>query len=84
MATKHGGFTPAITQEKTCWAQWRAGVDCPNEASHVIVVTHAYGEMQVCEIHREGFIVSFPGTGFQMWPIAEWRAIVPFSMEVGG
>lgn len=62
-----------------CFAQWKAGVPCPNRWAGVIETINkdrpGYG--QFCEIHMDGYRALNPGGENRTWKAhtrAEWEA----------
>jgi hypothetical protein len=39
------------------------------------MVEHEFGEMQVCDIHRAGFLRDIGEHDVRVWPLAEYRAL---------
>lgn len=58
-----------------CWAQWRAGLPCPNDWTHAVENIKKPGFMKVCEQHKDGFMRIVEDNQVVVYTKAEWEAL---------
>lgn len=77
MAESRGGFRPTAEQAQRCYAQWRAGVPCPNDGEWVVENLLQPGYGKFCGPHMDGyrrFNLHGEGVSWRASTRAEWEA----------
>jgi len=54
-----------VAAQPTCWALWRVGVPCPNQATWEVRNTTNPGYSRMCEVHKAAFAEAEPAAAVE-------------------